>query len=704
MQDGTPNARHSAREPVFIDSLDQFMVFGCQQVWETDSGIFADVDSVRLSTGVWNPAKTHPDLPFSAWGPPGWAVKHPDTEAVYVATYDRVWKWSPGSNTWSMAFDGSPKGLNYLSLGPADIDPGRNIILQIGIQAEGKPWRAAAIDIARGSLATGDLVGPYAADVLAVQNRNCGFVFDRGLGKFLLYQDDGSIYTIAPASVGTDWYVDKLPVTGTPPAAGAFANHSGIWSRMQYVPALGGIVIASSYDQPAYFVRTGFAGPSAPPPPPPGGAIAPSGLTVTQSPSGTVAAGTMVTLTASCAAGTAPIDYKWSTGQTGAQMIFNATASTSFSVTASNTAGSATASIAVAVTAAPPGNDPVAPGNCTIVQSPPGNVAPGASVTLTASCGSGTAPISYKWSTGATGPQITVTPSATTTYTVTATNVAGSTQASATVAISTGGQGIAKNYDGLWWGAPAGSESGWGINFSHQGNMIFATWFAYNAAGNSYWLTMLAQATDSTGLAFAGDLYETQGPSFNAAPFDPQKVARRKVGTGRLAFTDADNGTFTYAVGNVEQMKPIVRQVFANAGAKCTFGSVASLFQLRNYQGLWWAAPDGSEAGWGLSLAHQGDTIFATWFTYGYDGAPMWLAATVKLVGEGGTGTLYATTGPSYLAPRFDPALVSRVPMGTVTLTFSDGGNGTFAYVVGGVAQSKAITRELFAAPVSLCA
>jgi serine protease len=41
---------------------------------------------------------------------------------------------------------------------------------------------------------------------------------------------------------------------------------------------------------------------------------------------------------------------------------------------------------------------------------------------------------------------------------------------------------------GLWWAAPAGSESGWGINFANQGNVIFATWFTYDATGKAWWL------------------------------------------------------------------------------------------------------------------------------------------------------------------------------------------------------------------------
>ncbi|HET7260338.1 MAG TPA: S8 family peptidase, partial [Casimicrobiaceae bacterium] len=45
------------------------------------------------------------------------------------------------------------------------------------------------------------------------------------------------------------------------------------------------------------------------------------------------------------------------------------------------------------------------------------------------------------------------------------------------------------NYQGLWWASPAGSESGWGLNVAHQGNVIFATWFTYDASGKALWLS-----------------------------------------------------------------------------------------------------------------------------------------------------------------------------------------------------------------------
>ncbi len=88
------------------------------------------------------------------------------------------------------------------------------------------------------------------------------------------------------------------------------------------------------------------------------------------------------------------------------------------------------------------------------------------------------------------------------------------------------------NYEGLWWAAPAGSESGWGINFAHQGDVIFATWFTYDGGGKAWWLSMTANKTADN--VYAGTLYQTHGPAFNAVPFDPMAVSASAVGSGTL--------------------------------------------------------------------------------------------------------------------------------------------------------------------------
>ena len=257
-------------------------------------------------------------------------------------------------------------------------------------------------------------------------------------------------------------------------------------------------------------------------------------------------------------------------------------------------------------------------------------------------------------------------------------------------------------YQGLWWKAPAGAESGWGINVAHQEDVIFATWFTYDTAGKAWWLSMTAPLT-SGGNVYTGTLYATHGPAFNAVPFDPGLVVRTAVGTGKLSFNSVDDGTFAYNVNGVTQSKPITREVFGPVPT-CRFGIEADLATATNYQDLWWNAPPGSESGWGLNITHQGDTLFITWFTYDVDGSPLWLSATLaKSAPRVYAGTLYRTTGPAFSANPWNPALVTRTPVGTTTLTFADGNRGSFAYTVDGVSQTKSIVRQVFRPPGTVC-
>jgi hypothetical protein len=260
--------------------------------------------------------------------------------------------------------------------------------------------------------------------------------------------------------------------------------------------------------------------------------------------------------------------------------------------------------------------------------------------------------------------------------------------------------GPAVNYGGLWWNSPAGSESGWGINFAHQGNIIFASWFTYDLAGKGLWLTMTAQNT-APGV-YSGALYTTTGPAFNAVPFNPAEVKLTQVGTGTLTFSDANDGTFAYTVNGVSQMKSITHQVFGPLPVCAT--ATASLAAATNYTDLWWAAPAGSESGWGINLTQEGETIFATWFTYDLDGTPMWLSATAANTAPGVfMGTLNRTTGPAFDAVPFNPANVKLTAVGTATFTFNDGNDASFAYTVNGISQTKAITRQVFQAPGTVC-
>ena len=146
-----------------------------------------------------------------------------------------------------------------------------------------------------------------------------------------------------------------------------------------------------------------------------------------------------------------------------------------------------------------------------------------------------------------------------------------------------------------------------------------------------------------------------------------------------------------YDIDGFVGYKSIAPLVFGDAASACDANGAP------NYQGLWWNAPAGSEPGWGLYLAHQGDAIVAV--SLGYDGAgnASWFSMELaKTVANSYSGPVIRSTGPSYDA-TFDPALVVRAEAGSATLDFTDAANGVFAATVDGVDQpTKDITRYVF--------
>jgi hypothetical protein len=130
---------------------------------------------------------------------------------------------------------------------------------------------------------------------------------------------------------------------------------------------------------------------------------------------GTICAGQPVQLNAT-GGGT----YLWSTGQTGATITAAIGSTTTFSVTVTNSGCTDVATVTVNV------NSVVATASAS-----PSAICPGLSSTLTATGGG-----AYLWSTGASGPSVSVTPAVTTTYSVTVTNGGCTSVAQVTVTVS----------------------------------------------------------------------------------------------------------------------------------------------------------------------------------------------------------------------------------------------------------------------------
>ena len=120
-----------------------------------------------------------------------------------------------------------------------------------------------------------------------------------------------------------------------------------------------------------------------------------------------------------------------------------------------------------------------------------------------------------------------------------------------------------QNFQDLWWNP---NESGWGVNFTHQEDIVFATLFTYNASGQPMWYVMSAGEQVAAG-RYSGALYRTTGPAFNAVPWTPANPVQ--VGSMSLVFTDGNTGTMTYTIDGVQVVKQIQRQVFSSPKTQC---------------------------------------------------------------------------------------------------------------------------------------
>ena len=110
----------------------------------------------------------------------------------------------------------------------------------------------------------------------------------------------------------------------------------------------------------------------------------------------------------------------------------------------------------------------------------------------------------------------------------------------------------------LWWNA---AESGWGVQLTHRGGVIFVTMYGYGTDGKPTWSTALLRPAGSS---WTGDVYLTTGPYYGAPTFDPATVTRRIAGSMTWTSEDAVNGTIAYSIDGVSVTKKVVRQPLEN--------------------------------------------------------------------------------------------------------------------------------------------
>jgi len=112
---------------------------------------------------------------------------------------------------------------------------------------------------------------------------------------------------------------------------------------------------------------------------------------------------------------------------------------------------------------------------------------------------------------------------------------------------------LATDYSDMWY-LPA--ESGWGVNFTQNEDVLFMTFFIYGTDNKPTWYVAIAYR-DANG-NFSGSLYSTVGTYFGA-PWG--SYTPTLAGTASFVPTSAYQGTLTYSLsGGPTVVKSIVRQ------------------------------------------------------------------------------------------------------------------------------------------------
>jgi hypothetical protein len=245
------------------------------------------------------------------------------------------------------------------------------------------------------------------------------------------------------------------------------------------------------------------------------------------------------------------------------------------------------------------------------------------------------------------------------------------------VSSSVSATSLTRDYSDLWF---TSSESGWGANMIQQGEIIFLTIFVYQSNGQPIWFVgdaLAFQGTTGTTQRFTGTLYQTAGPFYGSATFNPNNVVATPVGTATFTATSATAGTLSYSVNGVNVNKNVVRQTWR-------MENIAGVYQgatIGTYSNC--SAGNGpyeSVASFTITQQAQSITIaeFGTGYTCNYTGI---LAQSGRMGTITGTGSCT----PGGAAQTFTASEVRVDPNGINMSLIADAGPCHFTGRIGGI-------------------
>jgi len=110
----------------------------------------------------------------------------------------------------------------------------------------------------------------------------------------------------------------------------------------------------------------------------------------------------------------------------------------------------------------------------------------------------------------------------------------------------------------LWWNQ---SESGWGVTFTQQTDIVFVTIFTYDTNGRPVWY--VASNCVVFGSGCEGALYEVTGGSAITDAWDDTNKLVKQVGEVSFMFDSDNSGTMSFEIDGISGIKELTKQVWA---------------------------------------------------------------------------------------------------------------------------------------------
>jgi uncharacterized protein (DUF1800 family) len=131
----------------------------------------------------------------------------------------------------------------------------------------------------------------------------------------------------------------------------------------------------------------------------------------------------------------------------------------------------------------------------------------------------------------------------------------------------------ATNYTDLWWGGA--NAAGWGLQVTHQGDQVFAGWYAYGENREAAWITASGIRDAANPKRFTGQLYQVPTGTAFTQPFAATGPKADTIGTFELSFSDGEKGTFRYILPTqLPAGRSLAIERFAIAGGATNLCSV----------------------------------------------------------------------------------------------------------------------------------